>query len=162
MVSQHATYVTHNVRRRCLHGKSWSWHLTRAPQLQSLCIHSFMQLPCTVRIQRGFQVQLLLHKLKATSSSCTARNVSFRFAGAKPSGKAMFPRWPDRVLVYLDQTVWLPIQLVWKRCPCGLGFAFMSILSCVKWVNVMRKRKENSDFLSCRDIKMQKKCLLLY
>lgn len=51
------------------------------------------------------------------------RNVSFRFAGAKPGGKAMSPQWPDRALFYLEQTVRIPIQWVQRRCPSGLGFA---------------------------------------
>lgn len=91
-------------------------------QLRSSCVHSLCGCPA-LRIQKGFQVPLLFQKLTATSSSSVMRNVSFRFAGAKPSGKARFPRWPNRVLIYLDQTVHVPIQVTERCRPGGLGFA---------------------------------------
>lgn len=83
-----------------------------------------MRLPCTIRIQKGFQVQLLFHELKATSSSFTTRNTSFWFAGAEPSARPGFPGdltgfsshspWPDCACAR---------SIHRKMPPGGLGFA---------------------------------------
>lgn len=41
-------------------------------------------------LKKRFQVQILFHKLKDTSSSSMTRKVIFSFEGANPSSKAMF------------------------------------------------------------------------
>lgn len=65
-----------------------------AIQLQSLNIYIHHVAACKIRIkkktQTSFQVQILFHKLKDTSSSSMTRKVIFRFKGANVSSKDMF------------------------------------------------------------------------
>lgn len=55
-----------------------------------------------------FQVQILFHKLKDTSSSSMTRKVIFRFKGANPRCKAMFQVDLTRFfLTLLKLCVWM-------------------------------------------------------
>lgn len=65
-----------------------------AIQLQSLNIYihyvAALQNQDLKKKKKRFQVQILFHKLKDTSSSSMTRKVIFRFEGANPRSKAMF------------------------------------------------------------------------
>lgn len=62
-----------------------------AIQLQSLNIYiHYVAALQNQDLKKRFQVQILFHKLKDTSSSSMTRKVILRFEGANPKGKVMF------------------------------------------------------------------------
>lgn len=59
-------------------------------------------------LKKRFQVQILFHKLKDTSSSSMTRKVIFSFEGANPSSKAMFQvNLTGLVFTLLTLCVWI-------------------------------------------------------
>lgn len=63
-----------------------------------------MQLACTSGFRGIFKFNSYFI-VKSYIQFFHERNTPFRFEGGKPSDKAMFPGWPDRVLVFLAKTL---------------------------------------------------------
>lgn len=97
-----------------------------AIQLQSLNIYiHYVAALQNQDLKKSFQVQILFHKLKDTSSSSMARKVIFRFEGANPRDKVTYSKVTRQ-----------------GSCLSACGLFSVSILFWAKELNVKRKKKE--------------------